>query len=99
MHVIPKEEVARIAGLARLALTDEEIERMTGEFDVIANAVEKVSQVATSDVPATSHPIPLSNVMREDEVKECIDRESVLAGAPECEDNRFLVPQILGEDA
>lgn len=98
MHTIPKEEVARIAGLARLALTDEEIERMTGEFDVIAHAVERVAEVATPDVPATSHPIPLSNVMREDEVKNCIDRESVLAGAPESESGRFLVPQILGEE-
>ncbi|QPK93907.1 Asp-tRNA(Asn)/Glu-tRNA(Gln) amidotransferase subunit GatC [Actinomyces sp. zg-332] len=98
MHTIPKEEVARIAGLARLALTDEEIERMTGEFDVIANAIDRVSEIATSDVPATSHPIPLTNVMREDEVKECIDRESVLACAPESENGRFLVPQILGEE-
>lgn len=99
MSIIPKEEVARIAGLARIYLTDEELERLEGEFDVIANAIDRVSEVATPDVPPTSHPIPLKNVMREDEVGECIDRDLVLEGAPESEDGRFLVPQILGEDA
>lgn len=88
-----------MAGLARIALTEQEIERIAGELDVIATAVAKVSEVATPDVPATSHPIPLTNVMREDVVVEGLDRDEVLSSAPAAEGGRFLVPQILGEEA
>ena len=69
-----------------------------GELDVIADAVSKVSEVATPDVPATSHPIPLTNVWREDEAGPTVDRDEVLAQAPASEDGMFLVPQILGEE-
>lgn len=92
------DEVARLAGLARIRLTEEEIERMAGELDVIASAVAKVSEVATPDVPATSHPIALTNVMRADVVVPTLDRDEVLAAAPASEDGKFLVPQILGEE-
>ncbi|MDO4887767.1 MAG: Asp-tRNA(Asn)/Glu-tRNA(Gln) amidotransferase subunit GatC [Actinomycetaceae bacterium] len=92
------EEVARLASLARIGLTVEETERIAGELDVIASAVAKVSEVATPDVPATSHPIPLTNVMREDIVVATLDRDEVLAAAPAAEDGKFLVPQILGEE-
>ena len=92
------DEVARLAGLARISLTQDEIRRLAGELDVIASAVAKVSEVATPDVPATSHPIPLTNVMRDDAVVPTLDRDEVLASAPAQEDGRFLVPQILGED-
>ena len=68
MARISTDEVTRVAGLARIALTPEEITRIAGELDVITEAVAKVSEVATPDVPATSHPIPLSNVWREDVV-------------------------------
>ncbi|QPK81796.1 Asp-tRNA(Asn)/Glu-tRNA(Gln) amidotransferase subunit GatC [Schaalia sp. ZJ405] len=98
MSRISTEEVARVAGLAHIALTPEEIERFAGELDVITTSVAKVSEVATPDVPATSHPIPLTNVWREDEVGETVDRDEVLAQAPESQDGMFLVPQILGED-
>ena len=63
-----KTEVARLAGLARIALTPSEVERLADELGVIADSVAKVSEVATPEVPATSHPIPLTNVMREDKV-------------------------------
>lgn len=89
------DEVARLAGLARISLTQDEIRRLAGELDVIASAVAKVSEVATPDVPATSHPIPLTNVMRDDAVVPTLDRDEVLASAPAQEDGRFLVPQIL----
>ena len=92
------DEVARLAGLARIRLTEGEIERMAGELDVIASAVAKVSEVATPDVPATSHPIALTNVMRADVVVPTLDRDEVLAAAPASEDGTFLVPQLLGEE-
>lgn len=99
MSSISTDEVARVASLARIALTEDEVTKIAGELDVIATAVAKVSEVATPDIPATSHPIPLTNVMRADVVGEGLDREEVLAGAPDSEDGKFLVPQILGEDA
>ncbi|MBB6335085.1 Asp-tRNA(Asn)/Glu-tRNA(Gln) amidotransferase subunit GatC [Schaalia hyovaginalis] len=98
MSRISTDEVARVAGLAHIALTPEEIERFAGELDVIADSVAKVSEVATPDVPATSHPIPLTNVWREDEIADTLDRDEVLAAAPASEDGMFLVPQILGEE-
>lgn len=98
MSSISREEVARVAALARIALTDEEIERLAGELDVIASAVATVNEVARPDVPATSHPIALTNVMREDVVIDGLDRDELLAAAPAAEDGKFLVPQILGEE-
>lgn len=98
MSRISTDEVARVAGLAHIALTQEEIERFAGELDVIAASVAKVSEVATPDIPATSHPIPLTNVWRDDVVARVVDRDEVLAQAPASEDGMFLVPQILGED-
>lgn len=93
-----KEEVARLAGLARIALTEEEIARFALELGAIADAVAKVSEIVSDDVPATSHPIPLANVWREDVVGEGVDRDEVLASAPAHEDGKFSVPQILGEE-
>lgn len=98
MSRISTDEVARVAGLAHIALTQKEIERFAGELDVIATSVAKVSEVATPDIPATSHPIPLTNVWRDDVVARVVDRDEVLAQAPASEDGMFLVPQILGED-
>ncbi len=92
------DEVKRVADLARIALTQEEVERRAGELAIIAGSVAKGSEVATPDVPATSHPIPLTNVMREDAIVPTLDRDEVLAAAPSAEDGKFAVPQILGED-
>lgn len=99
MSTISREEVARLAGLARIDLTDPELTRLAGELDVIVEAVAKVSEIATDDVPATSHPMPLSNVFREDLVTEPLPVADALAAAPDAEGGRFAVPQILGEDA
>lgn len=99
MSTISSDEVARVAALARIALTPEEIDRLAGELDVIAGAVARVNEVATPDVPATSHPLPLTNVWREDEVVETLDVDAVMAAAPEGREGMFAVPQILGEDA
>ena len=98
MSTIDRHEVARVAALARIELTEEEIDRFAGELDVIASAIARVSEVASAEVPATSHPIPMANVMREDVPGEPFPVESALAGAPASEDGQFLVPQILGEE-
>ena len=92
------EEVARVAALSRIALTDEEVQRLAGELDVIASSVAKVSEVALDDVPATSHPMPLTNVLRPDIVSETLNRDEVMACAPAEEEGQFMVPQILEED-
>lgn len=98
MSTISREEVARLAGLARIDLTEAELTRLAGELDVIVESVAKVSEIATADVPATSHPLPLTNVFRDDVPAEPLAVDDVLAGAPAAEDGRFLVPQILEED-
>lgn len=98
MSTISREEVARLAGLARIDLSDSELTRLAGELDVIVQAVATVSAVATDDVPATSHPLPLTNVMRPDVVTEPLPVVDAVAAAPLAEGNRFAVPQILEED-
>lgn len=98
MSTIDSTEVARLAGLARIDLTAGEVERLAGELDVIVQAVAQVSKVAGDDVPATSHPIPLTNVFRDDVPGEVLDVDVVLAQAPEAIDGKFAVPQILGEE-
>lgn len=92
-------EVHRLAGLARIAMTDQEAAKLASELEVIANSVARINQFVGPDVPATSHPIPLTNVMREDVVVPTLSQAESLAMAPASEDGRFLVPQILGEDA
>ena len=92
------DEVARVAGLARIALTPDETAAIAADLGVIAGAVARISEVVTPDVPATSHPIPMTNVLRADVVTQTLDRDAALRGAPESEDGRFVVPQILEED-
>ena len=98
MSEITAEQVAHLANLARIALTDEEIEHLTTELGQIMHAVEQVSEVATPDVPPTSHPIPMQNVFRDDVVGQTLTAEEALAGAPESDGSRFVVSAILGEE-
>ncbi len=98
MSTISRDEVARVANLARIELRPEELDRLAGELDVIVNAVAQITEIATSDVPATSHPIPLTNVFRDDVPVAPLNRDEFLAAAPASEDGKFLVPQILGEE-
>lgn len=98
MPTFSTDEVARVAGLARIDLTAAELERLAGELEVIVHAVARVSEAINDDVPATSHPIPLANVFRPDVVEAGLPVEDVLAAAPASQDGRFLVPQILGEE-
>jgi aspartyl-tRNA(Asn)/glutamyl-tRNA(Gln) amidotransferase subunit C len=98
MSTISRDEVARVAGLARIDLRPDELDRLAGELDHIVDAVARVSEVATPDVPATSHPLPMTNVFREDVPEEPLAVDEILASAPAAEQGRFLVPQILEED-
>ncbi|GHS88909.1 Asp-tRNA(Asn)/Glu-tRNA(Gln) amidotransferase subunit GatC [Cellulomonas hominis] len=98
MSTLSRDEVARVAALARIDLNPEELDRLAGELDVIVGAVARVSEVATPDVPATSHPLPLTNVFRADVPEPALPVADVLAGAPAAEQGKFLVPQILEED-
>ncbi len=84
--------------LARIQLSDEEVERLTGQLDVIVDNIAKVSEVATPEVVATSHPIPLQNVFRTDVPSDVLSLEQVLQNAPDAADNRFRVTAILGEE-
>ena len=98
MSEISEEQVAHLANLARIALTPEEISSLTTELDQIVDSIAKVQQIATPEVPATSHPVPLSNVFRPDVVGETLTIEQALQNAPEHADNRFKVSAILGEE-
>jgi aspartyl-tRNA(Asn)/glutamyl-tRNA(Gln) amidotransferase subunit C len=89
-------DVDHVARLARLALTDEERERLRAQLGVILEAAERVREVAADDVPPTAHPVPQRNVFRDDdEPWESLPAERALAGAPETEDGRFKVPRII----
>jgi len=98
MAAISREEVAHLARLARLAVTDEELDRFAGQLDVILQAVARVGEVAAADIPPTSHSVPLTNVLREDVETPCLTPEEALSGAPDAEQQRFRVPRILNED-
>ncbi|MBA8795209.1 aspartyl-tRNA(Asn)/glutamyl-tRNA(Gln) amidotransferase subunit C [Friedmanniella endophytica] len=91
------DDVAALAQLARIDLTPEELAHLAPQLDDILASVQQVSEVAAADIPPTSHPLPLTNVFRTDEVRPGLDREAALAGAPAAEDDRFRVPRILGE--
>ena len=98
MPSITREHAAHLARLSRLALSDDELDHLAGQLDVIINAVARVSEVADADVPPTSHSLPLTNVFRADEIRPCLTPEEALAGAPAAEDQRFRVPRILDEE-
>jgi len=98
MSEMTPQVIRHLAELSRIALGDEEIQRLSGEMGAIVSAVEAVSQVATDDVPPTSHPLPLGNVFRDDIVGETLSTEEALAGAPDHDGSRFRVSAILGEE-
>jgi aspartyl-tRNA(Asn)/glutamyl-tRNA(Gln) amidotransferase subunit C len=93
------DDVASLARLARIELTEAELEVLAPQLDVILESVARVSDVAAQDIPPTSHALPLTNVFRDDELRPSLPREQILAGAPAAELMRFRVPRILGEEA
>lgn len=99
MPSISRDDVAHLARLARLDLTTEELEHFAGQLDQIVTSVARVAEVAADEIPPTSHSVPLTNVFRPDEPRECLTADQALAGAPAAEDGRFRVPRILGEEA
>lgn len=98
MSALSRDEVAHLAGLARIDLTDAELDLMAGQLGVILDAVAQVGEVAAGDIEPMSHPLPLTNVTRADVVRPSLGAEAVLAGAPATEQQRFSVPRILDED-
>lgn len=99
MSAISREEVAHLAHLARLAVTDDELDLFAGQLDVILAAVAHVADVAAEDIPPTTHAVPLTNVTRPDEIAPSLRADAVLASAPAAQDGRFRVPRILNEPA
>jgi aspartyl-tRNA(Asn)/glutamyl-tRNA(Gln) amidotransferase subunit C len=100
MSEITRGEVAHLARLARLALADDELDRLATQLDVILGAVAKIGEVSDAEgVRPMTHAVPIENVMRPDVVTPSLARDEVLAGAPAAEDGRFRVPRILDEDA
>jgi aspartyl-tRNA(Asn)/glutamyl-tRNA(Gln) amidotransferase subunit C len=95
---ITREEVAHLAMLSRLALSEDELDRFAGQLDVIIAAVARVQEVAADGIPPTSHAVPVTNVFREDVIVPPLGAEVVLGQAPAAEQGRFRVPRILAED-
>ena len=94
---ISRDDVVHVAHLARLALTEDEIDLFTEQLGAVLEHAQDVAALETAGVPATAHPLPIENVLRDDVPGPSADRDEVLAQAPAAEDRRFRVPRILGE--
>ena len=97
MASISRDEVAHVARLARLELTDDQLDTFTAQLAAVLEHAADVEALDLADVPPTSHPYPLANVLRADVVRDAGIRDEVLAEAPAAEDGRFRVPAVLGE--
>lgn len=95
---LTRDDVAHVAKLALLDLTDEEIDLFTDQLGGVIQNAQAMNHQDLGDVPPTHHPLGLTNVFRADEVRPSIDRDEVLSQAPDVEDHRFKVPPALGED-
>jgi len=95
---ISRDEVAHLATLARIDLSDAELDHLAPQLSVILESVASISGVADDDIPPTSHALPLSNVFRADVLVPGLTAEEALSGAPEHEGQRFKVPRILGDE-
>lgn len=98
MSSISADQVAHLATLARIDLSEAQRATLATELTVILDAVARVGEVSGADVPPMSHPLPLTNVSRPDEVRPSLRPEQALANAPDAEDQRFAVPRILTQD-
>jgi aspartyl-tRNA(Asn)/glutamyl-tRNA(Gln) amidotransferase subunit C len=95
---ITRDQVRHLADLARIDLSDAELDHLAPQLSVILESIASISEVAADDIPPTSHPLPLTNVFREDVVRPGLTPEQALAAAPEVEQQRFSVPRILGDE-
>ncbi|WP_370247174.1 Asp-tRNA(Asn)/Glu-tRNA(Gln) amidotransferase subunit GatC [Nocardioides sp.] len=98
MPEITRDEVAHLANLARIDMSDADLDHLAPQLSVILESVASIRGVAGDDVPPTSHALPLTNVFREDVVTPSLTAEQALSGAPEAQDDRFVVPRILGDE-
>lgn len=98
MSNLSRDDVAHVAMLARIQLEEHELDTLAGQLDQIVDWVGQVNEVAADDVPPMSHPLPLVNVTRPDEVRPSLSQEDALANAPDAEDGLFGVPRILDEE-
>jgi aspartyl-tRNA(Asn)/glutamyl-tRNA(Gln) amidotransferase subunit C len=98
MSEITPDLVRHLAGLARILVSDEEVEHFAKQLSVIADSVATVNKAIDADTPATSHPIAMANVYREDVVVPSLTQEQALSGAPDSADGRFKVNAILDEE-
>jgi aspartyl-tRNA(Asn)/glutamyl-tRNA(Gln) amidotransferase subunit C len=89
-------DVVKVANLARLGVTAEEVQRMTGQLDGMLEHFADIDALDLSDVEPMTQPFPLVNVLRDDVVAPCLDRDEVLAQAPAAQDGRFRVPPTVG---
>lgn len=94
---ITRAECAHVAALARLELTDEELDRFTGQLDELLDHVAEVEALNIEDLAPTMHPLAIPNRLRPDQPGEVLDRDEVMAQAPHAEDGQFRVPPVLGE--
>ncbi|WP_018504494.1 Asp-tRNA(Asn)/Glu-tRNA(Gln) amidotransferase subunit GatC [Parafrankia discariae] len=95
---ITRDEVANLARLSRMSLSDAELDALAPQLEAILGAVARVAEVAAADIPPTSHAVPLTNVFRADVTRPSLPVADVLAGAPAAEEGRFRVPRILDPD-
>jgi len=95
---ITREQVAHLADLARIDLSDAELDHLAPQLSVILESIASIQGVAGDDVPPTSHSVPLTNVFRDDVVVPGLTPEQALSGAPASEGQRFSVPRILGDE-
>jgi len=98
MPELSRDEVRHLADLARIDLSDAELDHLAPQLNVILESVASIQGVAGDDVVPTSHPIPMTNVFREDVVRPGLTPEQALSGAPAQEDGKFSVPRILGDE-
>ena len=98
MSEITPDLVRHLASLSRILVTDEEVEILAGELGLIVDSVATVTHAVKGDVVATSHPIPMANVFREDVVEPSLTQESALSAAPDSAEGRFRVAAILDEE-
>lgn len=98
MSSLSREDVAHLARLSRLELSDAELDHLAGQLEVILASVARVAEVAADDIPPTTHAVPTTNVMRPDVTRSGLTQQQALAAAPAAEDGRFRVPRILEED-
>ena len=98
MSEITPDLVRHLASLARILVTDEEVDKLAGELGVIVDSVAKVNEATSGDVLPTSHPIPMTNVMRDDDIRPSLTQEQALSGAPDSAEGRFKVAAILDEE-